>query len=518
MEKNLENSDSNLLRRFEQEIWNKVPHVEESQGQSKVVNATPLIDLTEDFKECAKTVYKTNLDDKDLKIYGKFDSTLLSGSIKVRPAVHIIHDAIVSGKLKEGQTVIEATSGNFGIALGQLSKLGVNVIALVSRKLQEGVFKELRNENIKIMDLDMDICPAPGMENKVDELAAKAKAGNVRSQLAEFGFDTEIFDKNIGEIESLLAKQDIINLARFLAKIYDLFCPAQYDNELNIDVHKKVTAVEIDQQLQEKGDSLQDYKIVSAFGTGGTSGGISQYMSEKYDKKAMHVVFPIPSQDVAGIRTKANASGLKLYRPDMYAQEHEIDYQKAKFLLKFFVDKGYDIGESTALALYSAMQMANSDKGKKFIAIVADGIEKYKKNFEQISEEEVPMQISLEDASKAAEEYDKIIWVHTQYTPREEGIEMIAKSLGVDKSKISIPKARTINELLSTQKIPDDLNKELEGSDKSLLVCMAGNTSLMTAQVLASKGITTQSLSGGITNLPEGRNKNPGEYIQIARE
>ncbi len=47
---------------------------------------------------------------------------------------------------------------------------------------------------------------------------------------------------------------------------------------------------------------------------------------------------------------------------------------------------------------------------------------------------------------------------------------------------------------------------------------MAGNTSLMTAQVLASKGITTQSLSGGITNLPEGRNKNPGEYIQIARE
>ena len=252
MEKNLENSDSNLLRRFEQEIWNKVPHVEESQGQSKVVNPTPLIDLTEDFKECAKTVYKTNLDDKDLKIYGKFDSTLLSGSIKVRPAVHIIHDAIVSGKLKESQTVIEATSGNFGIALGQLSKLGVNVIALVSRKLQEGVFKELRNENIKIMDLDMDICPAPGMENKVDELAAKAKAGNVRSQLAEFEFDTEIFDKNIGEIESLLAKQDIINLARFLAKIYGLFCPAQYDNELNIDVHKKVTAVEIDQQLQEK--------------------------------------------------------------------------------------------------------------------------------------------------------------------------------------------------------------------------------------------------------------------------
>jgi rhodanese-related sulfurtransferase len=129
------------------------------------------------------------------------------------------------------------------------------------------------------------------------------------------------------------------------------------------------------------------------------------------------------------------------------------------------------------------------------------------------------MNVSLEEAASVAEDYDKIIWVHTQYTPREEGIEMIAKSLGVDKSKISIPKATTINNLLSTQQIPEDLSKELEGSKgKSLLVCMAGNTSLMTAQVLANKGIITQSLNGGITNLPEGRGKNPGEYIQIARE
>ncbi len=509
------NIDNMLLQKFEQEIWNKIPHLEES----KIVNPTPLVDLTEVLKECAKSIYKLDLDDKDLKVYGKFDSTLLSGSIKVRAAAYIIHDAIVSGKLKENQTVIEATSGNFGIALGQLSKIGVNVVALVSRKLQEGVFKELRNENIRIIDLDMDICPAPGMENKADKLAAKATAGNIRSQLSELGFDPEIFDSNIQEIETLLAKQDIINLARFLAKIYDLFCPKQYDNELNIEIHRTVTAVEIDQQLHENGDSLKDYQIVCSFGTGGTSGGLSQYMAEKYDKKSIHVVFPSPGQDVAGIRTKAKATGLTLYKPETYAAEHEIDYEKAKFLLKFFVDKGYDIGESTALALFSAMQMANSGIYKKFVIIVADGIGKYKKNFEQISKNQIPMTISLEDASSIAEDYDRIIWVHTQYTPKEEGIEMIAKSLGVDKSKISVPKARTINELLSTQQVPEELNKELNGSKgKSLLVCMAGNTSLMTAQVLASKGIVTQSLTGGITNLPEGRGKNPGEFIRAATE
>jgi len=507
--------DYTLLKKFEDEILCKVPHLE----GTKILNPTPLVDLTEDLKECAKTIYKLDLDNDDLKIYGKFDSTLLSGSIKVRAATHIIHNAIVSGKLKGNQTLIEATSGNFGIALGQLSNLGVNVVALVSRKLQEGVFKELRNENIRIMDLDMDICPAPGMENQANELAAKATAGNVRSQLSELGFNPEIFDKHIKEIETLLAKQDIINLARFLAKIYDLFCPEQYDNELNIDVHRTITAPEIDQQLNEKGDSLGDYQIVCSFGTGGTSGGLSQYMAEKYNKKSVHVVFPSPGQDVAGIRTKAKALGLKLYKPDTFAAEYEVDFEKAKFLLKFFVDKGHDIGESTALALYSIIQMIKSGNTEKFIAIVADGIGKYKKNFEQISKNKLPMNISVEDAASIASDYDRIIWVHTQYTPREEGIELIAKSLGIDKSKISIPKARTIGQLLQTQQIPDELKKEFEGSKgKSLLICMAGNTSLMTAQILASKGIITQSLNGGITNLPEGRGKNPGELIKAATE
>jgi len=513
------NIDNILLEQFEQEIWSKVPHLEEKQGEAKVVNATPLIDLTEDLKECAKNVYNLNLADADLKVFGKFDSNLLTGSIKVRPAVHIIHDAIVTGKLKSGQTIIEATSGNFGIALGQLSKLGLSVVALVSRKLQEGVFEELRNENIRIMDLDMDICPAPGMKDNPNLLAAKATAVNIRSQLSELGFDPAIFDKEYSEVESLLAAQDIINLAKFLAKIYGCFCPEQYDNQLNIDVHRTVTAAEIDQQLHEKGNSLEDFEIVCTFGTGGTSGGLSRYLSEKYGKKSLHVVFPPGNQDVGGIRTKANAAGLKLYEPEIYAGEHEVDFEQAKLLLKFFVDKGHDIGESSALALYSVLQMANSGGGGKFVVIVADGIEKYKKNFEQIGKKQTRTQVSLQEAASSIGDYDRVIWVHTQYTPREEGIELIAKSLGVDKDKISVPTAKTAGELLSTQQIPEELTKALQGSKgKSLLVCMAGNTSLMAAKVLASKGIVTESLTGGITELPEGKGRQVSELIKAATE
>ena len=44
-----EGTDNALLERFEQEVWSKVPHLEEG-SETKVVNATPLVDMTADFK------------------------------------------------------------------------------------------------------------------------------------------------------------------------------------------------------------------------------------------------------------------------------------------------------------------------------------------------------------------------------------------------------------------------------------------------------------------------------------
>ena len=58
-------SDSALMEKFEQEVWSKVPHREEKDGIAQIVNATPLIDLTDDLKECAKTVYDVDISDKD---------------------------------------------------------------------------------------------------------------------------------------------------------------------------------------------------------------------------------------------------------------------------------------------------------------------------------------------------------------------------------------------------------------------------------------------------------------------
>lgn len=502
-------ADADLLEKFEQKIWSRMPHPEGSDGA--IANATPLVDLTADLAECARRIYRTEMPG-DLAVWGKFDSDLPTGSIKARPAAYIIRNAIKTGALRSGQTVIEATSGNFGIALGGVSEMGVRVISLVSRKLQEGVFEELRNGHVHTIDLDMDICPAPGMKESADALAAKAAAANIRSQLARMGYDPAPFDEAYPRMESLLEAQDIINLAKALGDTYGMFCPEQYDNEMNVEAHRTITAPEIDQQLGERGQSLADYEVLCTFGTGGTSGGIGRYVSDRYGRKSVHVVFPPPGQDVAGIRTHDKAEGLGLYRPEEYAKELEADFGKARPLLKFFVERGHNMGESSALALYAAMRMAESGQGSKFIVMVADGIGKYKKSLDAGASPE----ISLEDAASAADGYDHIIWVHAQYTPREEGIELIAKSLGVDKSKITVTKARSVGRMLMTQEVPEEIKNLPEG--KSLLVCMAGNTSLMASKVLAKNGIAAQSLNGGITGLPEGRGKNPGEFIRIATE
>ena len=60
-----DNADKALLEKFEKEVLSQVPHREEKDGKVEIVNATPLIDLTYDLKECAKKVYDVDISDKD---------------------------------------------------------------------------------------------------------------------------------------------------------------------------------------------------------------------------------------------------------------------------------------------------------------------------------------------------------------------------------------------------------------------------------------------------------------------
>jgi cysteine synthase/rhodanese-related sulfurtransferase len=511
--------DEALLKRFQTEIKSKVPYVVEKDGSKSFVNPTPLEDLTVPLIECARVEYGLEIPAKSIRIFGKFDSKITGGSVKVRPAVEIVEDAIASGKLRTGQTVFEATSGNFGIALGMLEKIGIDVIFLVSRKLQSGVLDELNKNSVKTVNLDIDICPAPGLALDQNLVIAKVTASNVREQLSDLGLDVARYDESRAEIEGLLARQDVINLAKLLAKVYGGFCPEQYDNELNVKSHEKVTAPEIDQQLREIGLSLADFKIISAFGTGGTSAGISKYVQTKYGKKSIHIVFPLSNQDVAGIRTKDKALGLRFYDSALYAGQHEVDFEPARRVLRFFVGRGYDIGESSALALYACLQMLNYGVGDKFVVILADGIDKYRSTLGTVAQAPPPLEVTLPQASSGVAEYGEVLWTHGMFVPKEDGIKLLASSLGCDESKIKIARASDVQRLISTEKIPDNIANVLpKDNRKVLLVCMAGGTSLRVAQILAAKGIQGQSLTGGIMSLSENSKKQPSDLVQMAKD
>ncbi len=511
-------TDLSLLRKFEDSVKKEIPHLEQRVGTTEVVNATPLVEITDQMKECARVEYGLDLSDKEFTVFGKLESKILGGSVKVRPMVQIIDDAIRTGSLSSRQTVFEATSGNFGVALGLLADIGLKVIVLVSRRLQEGVLQELRTHGVGTVDLDVDICPAPGMKVDLDTLTAKAVFTNMRAQLSQYGLDSRVLDSSRTGVEDLLARQDVINLAKFLAEIYHGFCPEQYDNDLNVAAHETITAPEIDMQLSSMGHSLGDSRVICTFGTGGTSGGLSRYIQKKYGKKSVHVVFPMNNQDVAGIRTREKASGLRFYEPEKYAGQHEVDFEQARRLLKFFVSNGHDIGESSALALYSVIQMVNFGLSDNFVVVLADGAQKYRTSLGAV-EGRRRFETSLEEVTSNIASYSGILWTHAMFTPREEGVELIAGALGLDKAKVRVARARDIDGLISSGEMSAGLDQLLrETGKRPLLVCMSGNTSMRVAQLLAEREVEAVSLTGGITKLSETNHRPLPQLVQLARE
>jgi len=507
-------ADLALLRSFDTLVAGRIPHIEDG---GTIASPTPIQDITELLVQAAKEEYGLDLTKRNLKVVGKFDSEIYGGSVKVRPAVQILRDAIVSGELKTGQTVFEATSGNFGIALGLiLGKLGVRVVGLVSRKLQGGVIDELKKSGVSTVDLDVEVCPTPGSLMDANTLTAKATAGSVKSQLEMIGFETGPFVKNLGRIEDLLAKQDVIRLAQLLAEIYGGYCPRQYENEMNARAHEMVTGPEIDQQLAAMGLSLRDFRVVSSFGTGGTSAGLSGYINGAYGRRSVHVVFPLAGQDVAGIRAKANAASLSFYKPEAYAGEHEVDFDDAKRLMTFFARRGVYLGESSALNLYATIQLANFGAGNRFLVIVADGADKY--DVPKLQVAATARTISFEEAKAASTEYGSIVWTHPMFVPKEEGVKFLASTFGREEKDVTIVDPRDVQRILQSNELPDGLFDKVKGSgSRHLFVCMAGVTSLSVGKAFARKGVAVDNLSGGIMGLAGSFRRQPAELLRAAQ-
>ena len=185
------------------------------------------------------------------KIYAKLESVNPGGSIKDRPVKWIIDDAEKNRLLSIGDTIIEATSGNTGIAL-----------AMIGAE---------RGYKIKIvMPCDMS-----------DERKVLLKM-----------FGAELIEVDEGDFEQA------INLKDEIVKQKGYFSLNQFDNPLNIECHYKTTFKEL------LSHSLTIGKYISAFisgtGTGGTIMGVQKGFSEFDTRVKMIAVEPAESPVMSG--------------------------------------------------------------------------------------------------------------------------------------------------------------------------------------------------------------------------
>ena len=157
------------------------------------------------------------------KIYAKAELFNPTGSIKDRPASYIINDAEKRGILKKGDTIIEATSGNMGVSFAWLAaERGYRCVIVMPSNMSE--------ERKKTMSF----------------------------------YGAELIEVPAGEFDTAIELRDR------LSRENGWFNCNQFDNQLNVESHKKTTAAEI---LKDVGYDSDDYKVIEAFVTGTGTGG-----------------------------------------------------------------------------------------------------------------------------------------------------------------------------------------------------------------------------------------------------
>ncbi len=169
------------------------------------------------------------------RLFAKAEQYNLTGSIKDRMALHIIKKAYKNGALKKGDTIVEATSGNTGIAF---SAIGTTLGHPVTIFMPNWMSDERKN-------------------------LIRSYGANIELVTAEQGG----FLGSIKMTEDLLKEKDHV------------FLPCQFSNEDNSEAHYLTTGPEIWCQLQHI--RLRPDAIVAGVGTGGTIMGIGKYLKEK---------------------------------------------------------------------------------------------------------------------------------------------------------------------------------------------------------------------------------------------
>lgn len=253
---------------------------------------------------------------KNTTIYAKLEGNNPAGSIKDRIAKRMIEQAEEEGCLHQGKTIIEATSGNTGIALSMIGAVkGYNVEIVMS----EAVSVERRK-------------------------AIKAFGGNVILTPADAGTDGAILK------------------VRQLLKEYPekYFCTDQFTNKYNKIAHYQTTAKEI--WNQTNGDI--DY-FVSSIGTSGTIMGVGMHLKSRKPETKVVCAHPVKGHYIQGLKNMEEAIIPAIYDPSQIDETVMVETEDAFEMTRDLAKKeGLFVGMSSGAAMMAAAETAKKiDKG-----------------------------------------------------------------------------------------------------------------------------------------------------------
>lgn len=295
-----------------------------------LVGGTPLLRLK-------RMLEGTPAEEAGVELYAKLEALNPGGSVKDRIGVAMIEAAEEEGRIEPGRsTIVEATSGNTGIALAF-------------------------------------VCAAKGYRLVLTLPQGMSREREVLLRL--YGAEVEI-------TESLGGMQEAVEAARRMAMDPDVFLPDQFSNPANPEAHRRTTGPEIERALNGRVDVL-----VAGVGTGGTITGTGEYLRAGNPALRVVAVEPSGSPVLSGGRPGAHriqGIGAGFVPPvlnrDLLDEVIAVgDEEAIATAWRCARREGLLAGISCGAALCAALQVADRPacKGKRIVVMMPDSGERY---------------------------------------------------------------------------------------------------------------------------------------------
>tara|TARA_B100000965_G_scaffold55763_1_gene42322 strand:+ start:2224 stop:3087 length:864 start_codon:yes stop_codon:yes gene_type:complete len=260
-------------------------------------------------------------------IYGKLEGNNPAGSIKDRPAIKMIKDAEDKGLIHKGDTLIEATSGNTGIALAMAASI--------------------RGFKIKL------IMPETASIERVKTMKA-------------YGAEVILVSKE----EDMEGARD---LASSMSKNNEGFILDQFSNHSNYLSHYESTGPEIWAQTNNNVTHF-----VSAMGTTGTITGVSRYLKEKNDSIKIIGVQPTEGSRIPGIRRWKPEYVPKIFENALVDEIIDITQKDAEDAMVYLSSQqGLFVGMSAGANVFISKSIAKKLENSVIVTILCDRGDRY---------------------------------------------------------------------------------------------------------------------------------------------